>query len=87
MPHCLIEGSRTLGQLIEPAELLCLLHDTAVASGLFKPGEVKVRLSLYPHYCVGGVQDGFHPADFLQPGWPLRCAEKATVEPSGARTG
>lgn len=59
MPHCLVEGSRTLQDLLEPAELVRLVHDTAAASALFKPGEVKVRLSLYDHYCVGGEQADF----------------------------
>lgn len=59
MPHCLVEGSRTLANLIEPADLVRLVHDTAAASDLFKPGEVKVRLSLYEHFCVGGEQTDF----------------------------
>ncbi|HWV11177.1 MAG TPA: 5-carboxymethyl-2-hydroxymuconate isomerase [Pseudomonas sp.] len=59
MPHCLVEGSRALANLIEPAELVRLVHDTAAASDLFKPGEVKVRLSLYEHGCVGGEQKDF----------------------------
>lgn len=59
MPHCLIEGSRTLQALLDPDELVRLVHDTAAASALFKPGEVKVRLNLYEHYCVGGEQADF----------------------------
>lgn len=54
MPHCLIEAAHEVGQLIAPQELVSLVHDQAAGSGLFQPGEVKVRLSLYEHHCVGG---------------------------------
>lgn len=54
MPHCLIEAAREVCELIAPRELLQLVHDQAAGSGLFQPGEVKVRLSLYEHHCVGG---------------------------------
>lgn len=46
MPHCLIEGSRSLLQLVEGHELVTRVHAAAMGSGLFKEGEVKVRLSL-----------------------------------------
>ncbi|MFI8744540.1 5-carboxymethyl-2-hydroxymuconate Delta-isomerase [Pseudomonas sp. NPDC077186] len=60
MPHCLIEAAHELSRLIEPQELVRLVHDSAADSGLFQPGEVKVRLSLYQHHCVGG-----EPGDFV----------------------
>ena len=56
MPHCLIEAAREVSELIGPQELV---HDQAAATGLFQPGEVKVRLSLYEHHCVGGEQGMF----------------------------
>lgn len=59
MPHCLIEGARTLEHHICADELLTLVHGTVMDSGLFKEGEVKVRLSLYDHYSVGGSQAEF----------------------------
>lgn len=31
----------------------------AAGTGLFQPGEVKVRLSLYQHHCVGGEAGPF----------------------------
>ncbi len=36
-----------------------LVHDQTADSGLFQPGEVKVRLSLYEHHCVGGEPGPF----------------------------
>ncbi|SHM59056.1 5-carboxymethyl-2-hydroxymuconate Delta-isomerase [Phytopseudomonas punonensis] len=59
MPHCLIEGARSLEKILEPGALVALVHDTAMGTGLFKEGEVKVRLSLYDHYSVGGNQSDF----------------------------
>ncbi|MFP6849032.1 MAG: 5-carboxymethyl-2-hydroxymuconate isomerase [Pseudomonas sp.] len=59
MPHCLIEGSLTLTRLIAPSELLALVEQAAAATQLFQPGEVKLRLSLYEHFSVGGTQEDF----------------------------
>lgn len=59
MPHCLVEGSLSLTRLIEPSELLGVVEDAAAATQLFQPGEVKLRLSLYEHFSVGGAQDDF----------------------------
>nr|WP_256833697.1 5-carboxymethyl-2-hydroxymuconate isomerase [Pseudomonas oleovorans] len=59
MPHCLIEAAREVSELIAPQELVQLVHDQAAATGLFQPGEVKVRLSLYEHHCVGDEQGMF----------------------------
>lgn len=59
MPHCLVEGARSLEKILVPGELVALVHDAAMGTGLFKEGEVKVRLSLYDHYSVGGSQSDF----------------------------
>ncbi|HBZ92476.1 MULTISPECIES: 5-carboxymethyl-2-hydroxymuconate Delta-isomerase [unclassified Pseudomonas] len=59
MPHCLIEAAREVSELIAPQELVQLVHDQTADSGLFQPGEVKVRLSLYEHHCVGGEPGPF----------------------------
>jgi 5-carboxymethyl-2-hydroxymuconate isomerase len=59
-PHCLIDAAHQLSRLIDPQPLVRLVHDSAADSGLFQPGEVKVRLSLYQHHCVGG-----EPGDFV----------------------
>ncbi|MEK8079142.1 5-carboxymethyl-2-hydroxymuconate Delta-isomerase [Pseudomonas sp. XK-1] len=59
MPHCLVEGSQSLTQLIAPAELLGVVEDAAAATGLFLPGEVKLRLSLCEYFSVGGSQEDF----------------------------
>lgn len=54
MPHCLIEAASEVAEYIAPQALVQLVHDQAAGTGLFQPGEVKVRLSLYEHHCVGG---------------------------------
>jgi 5-carboxymethyl-2-hydroxymuconate isomerase len=59
MPHCLVEGSHTLTRLITAAELLRVVERAASATRLFQPGEVKLRLSLYEHFSVGGAQEDF----------------------------
>lgn len=59
MPHCLIEGSRSLLQILDGRELVTQVHTAAMGSGLFKEGEVKVRLSLYDHFTVGGSEEDF----------------------------
>lgn len=59
MPHCLVEGSQTLTRLIAPLELLGVIEQAAATSQLFQPGEVKLRLSLYEHFSVGGTQEDF----------------------------
>lgn len=59
MPHCLIEGARSLEKSLGSEALVTLVHDAAMGTGLFKEGEVKVRLSLYEHFSVGGSQSAF----------------------------
>jgi 5-carboxymethyl-2-hydroxymuconate isomerase len=59
MPHCLVEGSLTLTQLIEPVELVGLVEGKTVGCGLFSMGELKLRLSLDEHFSVGGSQEDF----------------------------
>lgn len=59
MPHCLIETSADVLDLISPQSLVQLVHDSAGGSGLFQPGEIKARLAVYEHYCVGGEPSSF----------------------------
>ncbi|MBF8163424.1 5-carboxymethyl-2-hydroxymuconate isomerase [Pseudomonas mendocina] len=59
MPHCLIEAASEVAEYIAPQALMQLVHDQAAGTGLFQPGEVKVRLSLYEHHCVGGEAGPF----------------------------
>ena len=47
MPHCVIEGARSLLQTLGGDELVARVHAAAVDTQLFREGEVKVRLSLY----------------------------------------
>jgi len=59
MPHCVIEGARSLLQTLGGDELVARVHAAAVDTQLFREGEVKVRLSLYDHFTVGGSQEDF----------------------------
>lgn len=59
MPHCVIESAHSLLQTVDGNELVERVHGAAMGTGLFKEGEVKVRLSLYEHFTVGGSQEDF----------------------------
>ncbi|WNW13855.1 5-carboxymethyl-2-hydroxymuconate Delta-isomerase [Pseudomonas sp. DTU_2021_1001937_2_SI_NGA_ILE_001] len=59
MPHCIIECPAGLARAVGEQTLLSTVHDAIDASGLFTPGDIKVRLALYEHYRCGATQDDF----------------------------
>ncbi|MCO8168495.1 5-carboxymethyl-2-hydroxymuconate isomerase [Pseudomonas sp. 21LCFQ02] len=59
MPHCTIDCPASLARRVGEQTLLAAVHDAIDASGLFKPGDIKVRLALYEHYRCGTTQDDF----------------------------
>ena len=59
MPHFVIDCSESVLRLQPPAEILREIHDTAESTGLFKKGDIKVRLRPFEHYTVGGAQTDF----------------------------
>lgn len=74
MPHCLIDCPVTLAQRVGEQTLLAAVHDSLDAFGVFKPGDIKVRLSGFVHYRCGATQDDFvHVALYLFAG---RSAEQ-----------
>src|SRR5215213_4077660 len=59
MPHFVIDCSENVLRRRAPAEILREVHDTADASGLFKKGDIKVRIRAFEHYTVGGADADF----------------------------
>lgn len=59
MPHFIIDCSPGVLKLRSAEELLREVHATAEASGLFTPGDIKVRVRKFKQYTVGGRQDDF----------------------------
>ena len=54
MPHFVIDCSQELLDQQPEMEILTHVHEVAVASGLFDPGDIKVRLRPNSSYFVGG---------------------------------
>lgn len=74
MPHCIIDCPNTLAARVGEQTLLAAVHDALDAFGLFKPGDIKVRLNGFTHYRCGATQDDFvHVALYLFSG---RSAEQ-----------
>ena len=59
MPHFVIDCSENVLRLRAPSEILREVHDTAEATGLFKEGDIKVRIRAFEHYTVGGAETDF----------------------------
>lgn len=61
MPHCIIDCPASLARRIGEQTLLATVHDAIDASGLFQPGDIKVRLNGFEHYrCATGQDDFVH---------------------------
>lgn len=59
MPHCVIETSSELSEIINLESLVKEIHDITEESGLFEKGDVKSRLLMSENYLVGGVKDQY----------------------------
>jgi len=59
MPHFVIDCSENILRLCAAEEILQAVHDTAEATGLFKKGDIKVRIRPFTHYTVGGAESDF----------------------------
>jgi len=46
-------------QLKAPAEIMKLVHDTAEETGLFKAGDIKVRINPFTYYTVDNSETDF----------------------------
>jgi 5-carboxymethyl-2-hydroxymuconate isomerase len=59
MPHFIIDCSENVLRLRAPEEILREVHDTAESTGLFKKGDIKVRIRAFEHYTVGNTNADF----------------------------
>lgn len=59
MPHFVIDCSNTLLKKYSADEIMKAVHDTAEATGLFKQGDIKVRIHSFEHYNVANTKSDF----------------------------
>nr|WP_254798623.1 5-carboxymethyl-2-hydroxymuconate Delta-isomerase [Sphingobium sp. AS12] len=59
MPHCVIECPASIETAVDLDILVKAVHDAADSTGLFAPGDVKSRLTVYHHDMVGGRKDDY----------------------------
>lgn len=59
MPHFIIECSQDILRQRTPDELLDAVYETADATGLFAPNDIKVRLQHYQYYRLGAGKKNF----------------------------
>jgi 5-carboxymethyl-2-hydroxymuconate isomerase len=59
MPHFVIECSENVLNRKSVGELLRAVHDTAQATGLFKPTDIKVRIHSFQYFTVANTVDDF----------------------------
>lgn len=59
MPHFIIECSNNIMQQSSCSQLVQIVYDTALKTGLFMENDIKVRLQLYDHFQLGKNKNGF----------------------------
>ncbi len=59
MPHCVIECSSAIENMVELNVLVRSVHDAAESSHLFTAGDVKTRLIVYQYDLVGGKKGDY----------------------------
>lgn len=59
MPHFVVDCSENILRIHSPEEILRQIHDTAEATGLFKKGDIKVRIRAFEYYTVGNTKSDF----------------------------
>lgn len=59
MPHFVIDCSESILNLKSPQEIMQAVYDTAESTGLFSPGDIKVRINPFQYYNVGNTTDDF----------------------------
>lgn len=76
MPHFIIDCSQDILQLRTPEELMDAVYETADATGLFAPNDIKVRLQPYQYYRLGtGKKNFLHVFGYIMEG---RTTEQKT---------
>ncbi|MFI5203229.1 MAG: 5-carboxymethyl-2-hydroxymuconate Delta-isomerase [Flavobacteriales bacterium] len=59
MPHFIIDCSANVLKFIPTTEVLREVHDTADSTGLFKQGDIKVRIRSFNEFNVGNTTTDF----------------------------
>jgi 5-carboxymethyl-2-hydroxymuconate isomerase len=59
VPHLIIDCSARVLSMKPVDEMMREVHDTAEATGLFKPGDIKVRVRKFEHYTVANSDRDF----------------------------
>ncbi|PWN70027.1 5-carboxymethyl-2-hydroxymuconate isomerase [Chryseobacterium phosphatilyticum] len=59
MPHFIIDCSEDILQQKTADEIMNVVYETADATGLFAPNDIKVRLQPYQHYRLGNNKKNF----------------------------
>lgn len=76
MPHFIIDCSQDILQLRTPEELMDAVYETADATGLFAPNDIKVRLHPHQYYRLGTDKRNFlHVFGYIMEG---RTTEQKT---------
>lgn len=69
MPHFIIECSQDILRQRTPDELMDAVYETADATGLFAPNDIKVRLQPYQYYRLGtDKKDFLHVFGYIMQG-------------------
>ena len=81
MPHCVFEISTKLGECVDLDAFLDDAFTTMLELGEFGEADIKVRLSLVDHYCVGKTEAGFvHCTVFMLDGRCLDLKKKLSLD-------
>lgn len=59
MPHFVIDCSKNVIEQETPEVIMQSIHETALSTGLFAEGDIKVRINSFSQYIVGGQSDDF----------------------------
>ncbi|KAA3630940.1 MAG: 5-carboxymethyl-2-hydroxymuconate Delta-isomerase [Bacteroidetes bacterium] len=59
MPHFILDCSENIIELKSPKEIMQKVYDAADTTGLFKKGDIKVRINPFKYYTIGNTQDDF----------------------------
>lgn len=59
MPHCIIEYSSDLTDLVSPKEMIDAVLASTKASALFDTDDIKIRAIAYAHHQTGVTKDNF----------------------------
>lgn len=59
MPHFVVDCSERVIKLETPEKIMQKVYDTAASTGLFAPGDIKVRINPFQYYNIGNTKDDF----------------------------